>query len=132
MSEIDPRYVDNLEKIIVRLNSQLDASMHKEVAMFIELERERKEVVYLEELVAEERERAALMENGRKLHVEDLLSQLNKERARKEWCLESDATRTREYLHYWVHNGTELRTVKITNGDINAAIDAAMKGQSNG
>jgi len=48
---------DRPEKDCLDLQSQLDAAMHKETAMCLDLERERKEVVYLEGLVAEERAR---------------------------------------------------------------------------
>ena len=85
------------------LQSQLDAAMHKETAMLLELERERKEVVYLEGLVEEER-------------------------GRLDWWIEKDAMTLEDGTDIMWHDGVEWQTVLIIDGDIRAAINEAMKG----
>ena len=52
---------------------------------------------------------------------------LAKERKRKKWWIEHRAMHDTQYDEVrWLENGN-LRTIKIINGDINAAIDEAMK-----
>jgi len=89
---------------IASLCTQLEDAMHKETAMLLDLEREQKEVTYLEGLVAEERARLA-------------------------WCLEHEAViDDRKTQLCWWSQG-ECKELCVIDGDVEGAIDVARDSQ---
>jgi len=64
--------------------------------------------------------------------IADLQSQLDKERARLEWCLKVGAAVLLDELlwDFYIDN-LGCPRILIINGDINAAIDTASEGGSN-